>query len=76
MTFRREAIMDRSNQKDFFLCPDHPVQRRYEALRAIVIEERPLKDVAEEFGVSYGTVRNWHSQFLQDRRDGNPPPFS
>lgn len=76
MTFRKEASMDRSDHRDFFLQPDQPVHRRYEALRAIVVENRPLQEVAAQFGVSYGTVRNWHSQFLKDRRDGAPPPFS
>ena len=68
--------MDRSEHRDFFLQPDQPVHRRYEALRAIVVDERPLREVAEEFGVSYGTIRNWHSQFLKERRNGSPPPFS
>lgn len=68
--------MTRNDLKDFFLSPDHPVQRRYEVLRAIIVEGLPLKDAAEKFGLSYGTVRNWHSQFQQGRRRGDAPPFS
>jgi transposase-like protein len=68
--------MPRNDQKGFFLSPDHPMQRRDEVLRAIIVEELPLKDVAEKFGLSYGTVRNWHSQFQQDSRRGDSPPFS
>lgn len=68
--------MKRTDQKDFFLSPDHPMQRRYEALRAIIVDEMPLKDVAVKFNLSYGTVRNWHSEFQQERRQENAPPFS
>jgi len=36
--------------KAFFLVPQSPKQRQYEALRAYVIEERPAAEVAQQFG--------------------------
>ena len=35
---------------DFFRQPTQPCHRRYEALRAVFIDGRPQKEVAEEFG--------------------------
>ena len=39
---------------NFFLSPQFPMQRQYEALRAYLVEDEPSADVARRFGsVSY-----------------------
>ncbi len=62
--------------KDYFLHPVETSHRRYEAIRAVLIEEEPMKEVAERFAISYGTVRNWVSEFRHQRDADQSPPFS
>ncbi len=50
---------------DFFRQPTQPCHRRYEALRAVFIDGRPQKEVAEEFGFSYGSLRQWVRELRQ-----------
>jgi transposase-like protein len=59
----------------FFLQPTDVAQRRYEALRAVFVEQQPLQQVAQQFGVSYGTLRNWTSSFRGQWDSGEPSPF-
>ena len=68
--------MKRIDQKHYFLHPVEPLQRRYEALRAVVIDEKPMREVAEQFGISYGTIRNWRCEFQQAGKAGILPLFS
>ena len=68
--------MDEGNYADFFLKPQQSPQRRYEALRAVFVDELSLKEVSHQFGFSYGTIRNWVSDFCRTRDTGNVPPFS
>lgn len=68
--------MNGSNYKDYFVQPADSLQRRYEALRAVVVEEQPMQQVAERFDVGYGTVRNWVSEFRRGWDAGQSPPFS
>jgi hypothetical protein len=67
--------MDDPRFQQFFLNPDLPQQRRYEAIRAIVIEEQPLQAVAQRFGFAYGTLRNLVGQFRASIRQKLTPPF-
>ena len=67
--------MDDSLGRTFFLDPQAPVQRRYEAIRAVVVERQPLSEVAQRYGYAYGTVRNLVSQFHAQCRAGQVPPF-
>jgi transposase-like protein len=60
----------------FFLQPTDVAHRRYEALRAVFVEQQPLQQVAQQFGVAYGTLRNWASSFRGQWDSGEPPPFS
>jgi len=62
--------------QEFFLRPTDTWHRRYEALRSVFVERQPLPEVADRFAVSYGTVRNWISQFRRQYDRGQPPPFS
>jgi len=56
----------------FFLEPQSPKQRAYEALRGYFVEGRPSQDVARAFGYSPGTFRVMCHQF---RRDPAPAFF-
>jgi hypothetical protein len=68
--------MDRNACQQFFLHPDGIIQRRYEVLRAVFVDEETALDVAERFNLSHGTVRNWVSRFGAQWDRGEPPPFS
>jgi len=50
------------NEK-FFLSPQFPMQRQYEALRAFIVDEEPSGDVARRFGYSVGAFRFLCHQF-------------
>ena len=56
----------------FFLQPTQTYHRRYEALRAIFVDGRSQKDVAAEFGFTYGSMRQLVFDFRQycDAEDG------
>ncbi len=68
--------MNQTDYQDYFLNPAEPAHRRFAAIRAVVVEEQPMKEVAQHFDISYGTVRNWVSEFCQTRDAGQSPPFS
>ena len=57
----------------FFAQPSHPRQRRYEALRAYFVEDRPSHEVARAFGYSPGSFRVLCHQF---RRNAAPQFFA
>jgi len=67
--------MNGLDYKDYFVHPVDPSHRRYEALRAVVMEEQSMQEVAQRFEVSYGTVRNWVSEFCKTRDADQSPPF-
>ena len=56
----------------FFLEPQHPKQRQYEALRRYFVDERASKEVAAEFGYTEGSFRVLCHHF---RRDPEPAFF-
>jgi transposase len=68
--------MDHRIYEPFFLQPADTWHRRYEALRSVVVERQPLSEVADRFGISHGTIRNWVSAFCAQCDGGKPPPFS
>jgi hypothetical protein len=68
--------MDDTAYQQFFTQPTHTYQRRYEALRAIFVEGRSQKDVAEEFGFTYGTMRQLVFDFRQVCNDDDNPTES
>jgi len=59
----------------FFGQPTQPLHRRYEALRAVFLEHRPLPEVAEAFGYAYGSLRNLVTDFRTQCQAGQVPPF-
>jgi hypothetical protein len=68
--------MDDSCCHDFFAHPTPTLHRRYEALRAVFLDHRPLTEIAGQFGYRYGTLRNLVAQFRAQCRTGQIPPFS
>jgi DNA-directed RNA polymerase specialized sigma24 family protein len=67
--------MDDTSCREFFSQPTNPYQRRYEALRAVFVEGRSLKEVAEQFGLAYNSLRQLLYEFRQQCRqstDGSP----
>jgi hypothetical protein len=67
--------MDGQAYASYFLQPQLPAHRRYEALRAVCVDELSLQEAAELFNVSYGTIRNWYSEFCRMQDAGQAPPF-
>jgi len=55
-----------THKKAFFLAPEKPLHRQYEALRAYFVDELPSKEVAERFGYTPGAFRVLCSQFRSD----------
>jgi hypothetical protein len=60
------------SRRDFFLQPNSPRHRMYEALRAFFVENRPVKDIARAFGYSVGS---FHVLCHRFRRDPIPTFF-
>jgi transposase len=57
--------------KDFFLDPDDPMQKRYEALRASFVDGLSAEEAAKKFGYSVHTI----NALRRDFRSGSLPPF-
>jgi len=57
--------------KDFFLYPDDPMQKRYEALRASFVDGLSAEDVAQKFGYSIHTI----NALRRDFKAGSLLPF-
>lgn len=65
--------MDDTRCYQFFLEPADPQQRKYEALRAVFIDQMPQNEVAARFGFSHDLVRRMVSDFrCKCRRDQTP----
>ena len=62
--------------KGYFMRPIEASHQRYEALRSVLVEEQPMQKVAQRFEISYGTMRNWVSEFCRAHDAGQSPPFS
>jgi transposase len=67
--------MDDSAIRRFFTHPAQTHHRRYEALRAVMVEGRSQKDVARAFGFEYGSLRTLVHQFRQSFDVNEPSPF-
>ena len=71
--------MDDTRYQEFFSEPTNPYHRQYEALRAVMIEGRSQKDVAQQFGFKYHTLRHLVYEFRQQQdlvtNASMPSPF-
>jgi len=68
--------MDGNTYASYFLEPETLAHRRYETLRAVCVDELSMQEAAQVFGINYGTVRNWYSEFCRMRNSDQTPPFS
>jgi hypothetical protein len=66
--------MDDTPCRRFFREPSGPLQRQYEALRAVFLDGLSQKEAAERFGYSYGAFRQLVHQF-RGCVASTPPPF-
>lgn len=66
----RDGITDNrrptSPEAQFFLAPETPLQRQYEALRCFFVEGLPSQEVAARFGYSPGAFRVLCHEFRHD----------
>jgi hypothetical protein len=62
----RKALTPASRDTRFFLAPDAPLHRQYEALRCFFVEGAPSHVVAHRFGYSPGAFRVLCHQFRHD----------
>ena len=60
----------------FFLEPQQTRHRRYEALRAVFVDQQPQTEVAERFGYPYTTMRRLVRDFPAPCRANHVPPFA
>jgi hypothetical protein len=67
--------MDGQPGRRFFLAPQLTFHRRYEALRAIFVEDRPLVEVAAKFGYKPTALNVMISRFNSQLRKGHISPF-
>ncbi len=71
--------MDDTRYQEFFSQATNPYHRQYETLRAVFIEGRTQKDVAQQFGFEYRSLRQLVYEFRQQQdRAANvsmPSPF-
>src|SRR5439155_24967726 len=67
--------MDDPHCRQFFLQPQETFHRRYEALRAYFLEDRPLAEVADRFGYRVSSLKSLVSRFRASCSQGGPPPF-
>src|SRR5205823_13995372 len=70
------AVMDAQPCRDFFLEPHLTFHRRYEALRAFFVDDRPAAEVAAQFGSKLTAFHVMISRFRAQVRQGQVPPFS
>ena len=68
--------MDDAAYQEFFAQPCQTYHRRYEALRAVFVDRRSQKDVAEQFGFTYGTMRQLVFEFRLVCDDQDQPTES
>ncbi|MCH7725692.1 MAG: helix-turn-helix domain-containing protein [Planctomycetes bacterium] len=68
--------MDDRHCYQFFQEPSDLMQRRYEVLRAVFVDDLSQRQAAERFGFTHGALRNLIHDFRAACRNGSPPPFS
>jgi hypothetical protein len=62
--------MDDPAVRRYFTQPTHVYHRRYEALRAVIVEGRSQQEVAQEFGFQYHSLRQLVYEFRRSFEAG------
>ena len=70
-TSTRDSLTTIPTQADFFLSPEKPLHRQYEALRAYFVEDHSSAETAERFGYTTGAFRVLCTRFRQDTEKGD-----
>ncbi|MEW6753725.1 MAG: hypothetical protein AB1505_22500 [Candidatus Latescibacterota bacterium] len=70
-TSHADPITSLPPEAHFFLAPEKPLHRRYEALRAYFVEGRPSPEVAAAFGYTPGAFRVLCTRFRQEPGKGD-----
>jgi hypothetical protein len=68
--------MDDQPGRSFFLEPRSTFHRRYEALRAVFVEDQPPAEIAARFGYKPAAFKVMISRFRAHARRDSIPPFS
>jgi hypothetical protein len=68
--------MEDRHCSQYFLAPQQTTQRRYEALRALLVTGEPLAVVAQRFGYKVSTLKSMACRFRAECRRGSTPPSS
>ena len=55
--------MDDTVAREYFTRPTQTYHRRYEALRAVIVDGRSQKEVADEFGFQHHSLRQLVYEF-------------
>lgn len=63
--------MDDPAVRRYFTRPTHVYHRRYEALRAVIVEGRSQQEVAEELGFQYHSLRQLVYEFRRSFEAGH-----
>jgi hypothetical protein len=66
MAVRSKIGLTESQAANFFLSPQEPLHRQYEALRAYFVQRLPSAETARRFGYSPGSFRVLCHQFRHD----------
>lgn len=61
------------DHKNYFLKPEHPFHRQYEAIRAFYVEKKTAKQVAAQFGFSEKYFNKLRCYFHQTLEQGQMP---
>jgi len=73
LTVKGGRVMDDTAYREFFTDAEQTYHRRYEALRAVFVDGRSQKEVAEEFGYTYGSMRQLVLEFRRHCDDDDKP---
>jgi transposase len=61
--------------KQYFMTPQSPEQKHYDALRAYYLDEMPAKEVATQFGYTSAYFKKLRSDFRQKLKEEQNPFF-
>jgi transposase-like protein len=62
--------MDDTAARQYFTCPTQTYHRRYEALRAVIVDGRSQKAVADKFGFQHHSLRQLVYEFRRSLEAG------
>lgn len=67
--------METDAYRDFFLCPHAPRHKRYEMMRAHLVDGLTIREVAQRFGSTFYAVQSRVRDFKKELDEGRPMHF-